>query len=136
MGVEFTDNSIQVKGLLEDACEEWLEEAAGEVEAQVKRNQTRVDTGQTKGGWTHTVDRSAKSATIGNPLENAIWEEYGTGEYALEGGRKGGWVYRDAKGEFHRTLGKTPLRPLFKGFNALKQRIKASLESKLKGGLS
>lgn len=134
--IEFTDNSLKVKGLMEDICEAWLEEAAGELEAQAKRNQTRVDSGQTKGGWTHQVDASAKTATVGNPLENAIWEEYGTGDYALKGdGRKGGWVYRDAKGEFHRTHGKTPLRPLHKAFTSTKPKLKKSLESKL-GGLN
>lgn len=131
---ELTDNSIKVKGLMEDICLEWLEEAAGELEAQTKRNQTRVDTGQTKGGWTHEVDASSKTATIGNPLENAIWEEYGTGDYALGGdGRKGGWVYRDAKGEWHKTHGKKPLRPMFKAFSSTKPKLQKSLESKLGG---
>ena len=42
--------------------------------------------------WTYQVDESKLEATIGNPMENAIWEEFGTGEYALNGdGRKGKW---------------------------------------------
>ena len=131
MAVKLEDNSIKVKGAISDACSQWLEEAAAEMEAQTKRNQTRVDTGDTKGGWTHTVN--GLTATIGNPLENAIWEEYGTGEYALEGGRKGGWSYRDKKGEWHFTRGKKPLRPLHKAFTANKAKIKKFLESKLKG---
>lgn len=87
--VEFTDNRIKVEAALDDAVIAFLYEAAGEVEAQTKRAQTRVDTGQTKGAWTHHVDEDKGEAVIGNPLENAIWEEYGTGEYALKGnGRK------------------------------------------------
>lgn len=133
--LEFEDYSIKVKDAIEDACLQWLEEASGELEAQAKRNQTRVDTGQTKGGWTHKVDGSAKQATVGNPLENAIWEEFGTGDYALKGdGRKGGWVYKDAKGEWHRTNGKKPLRPLHTAFESTKPKLRMSLESKL-GGL-
>lgn len=130
--VVFEDNSISVKGAISSACKAWLEEAAGELEAQTKRNQTRVDTGDTKGGWTHRV-LSDSEAVVGNPLENAIWEEYGTGEYALKGGRKGGWVYQDDRGEWHRTKGKTPLRPLHKAFSANRAKIQKMLESKLKG---
>lgn len=131
--VKFTDNSVKVKKALADLCGQWLEEASGELEAQTKRNQTRVDTGATKGGWTHKVT-SKTEAVVGNPLENAIWEEFGTGEYALEGnGRKGGWVYKDAKGEFHRTKGKKPLRALHKAFTANKAKLKKALQEKLKG---
>lgn len=132
MTVEFEDNSIKVKAAISDACTQWLEEAAAELEAQTKRNQTRVQTGATKGGWTHRV-LSEKEAVVGNPLENAIWEEYGTGEYALKGGRKGGWVYQDQKGEWHRTNGKKPLRPLHTAFQENKAKIQKFLESKLKG---
>lgn len=62
-------------------------------------------------------------AVIGNPLENAIWEEYGTGEYALKGnGRKNPWVYKDERG-WHTTHGKKPLRPLQKAFDKTKSKI-------------
>lgn len=105
--VEFTDNRIKVEAALDDAVIAFLYEAAGEVEAQTKRAQTRVDTGQTKGAWTHHVDEDKGEAVIGNPLENAIWEEYGTGEYALKGnGRKKPWVYKDERGDWHTTHGK------------------------------
>lgn len=133
--VTFEDNSLKVKAALGDACKQWLEEASGELEAQTKRNQTRVDTGATKGGWTHQVI-SDTEAVVGNPLENAIWEEYGTGEYALKGGRKGGWVYKSNKdGKFYRTMGKPPLRPLHKAYTSIKGKLQKSLEQYLKKGL-
>ena len=70
------------------------------------------------------VDESKCEGKIGSNLENAIWEEFGTGEYALHGdGRKGGWVYKDAKGNFHYTRGKTPNRPLNNAFTALKSKL-------------
>lgn len=132
--LQFEDNSIKVKDAIEKACLAWLEEAAAELESQTARNQTRVDTGATKGGWTHRVDKAAMTATVGNPLENAIWEEFGTGEYALNGGRKGGWTYQDAKGDWHRTKGKKPLRPLHKAYTQNKSKIQKAFKAKL-GGL-
>lgn len=134
MPVDFTDNSIKVKAALEDAVLVFLEEATGELEAQTARNQTRVATGDTKGKWTHVVDEGKLEGVVGNPLENAIWEEFGTGEYALEGnGRKGGWKYQDEKGEWHYTTGKTPLRPLHKAYTKLKPKIIKRAEEVLKG---
>lgn len=119
-GVEFEDFSIQVKKAIEEKALKFLEEAASEVESQARRN-SRVDTGQLKGSWTHVVDESAQKATIGSPLENAIWEEFGTGEYAAHGdGRKGGWVYRDDAGDYHHTLGKKPNHTLQRAFDQKK----------------
>lgn len=93
MSVKFTDNSMQCKNLIDNAVYKFLEESSGYVESEVKRN-TRVDTGQLKASWTHFIDDEEGSAYIGSPLENAIWEEYGTGIQAENGdGRKTGWVY-------------------------------------------
>ena len=132
MAVEFQDFSMEVKAALEGAVEQFLEEAGSEMESQAMRNQTRVDTGQTKGGWTHIVED--KKVTIGNPLENAIWEEFGTGEYSIKGGRQGGWVYRDKRtGKFYRTRGKSALRPLHTAWTASKGKIIRRAEQILKG---
>lgn len=121
--VEFTNNSMQIKKALREKAIAFLEEAAGEVQTAV-HNASRVDTGETRGSYTHVVDESALEATIGSPEENAIWEEFGTGEYALHGdGRKGGWFYKDKKGHGHFTRGKTPNRPLEKAFKATKGAI-------------
>lgn len=132
MSVEFTDNSIKVKEAITEAAIAYLYEAGGELEAQVKRN-TRVDTGQTKGSWQHVVNESNLEAIVGNPLENAIWEEFGTGEYALNGdGRKGGWHYVDSKGIGHFTKGKTPTRAFQKAFTSLKAVLIKRAEDALK----
>lgn len=66
MSVKFEDNSIKVKAALNHATIQWLYEASGELEAQVKRN-TRVDTGQTKGSWTYKVDEANGEAMVGQP---------------------------------------------------------------------
>lgn len=123
MSVEFQDFSIQVTEALEEKAVQFLEEAASEIESAAKRG-SRVDSGQLKGSWNHQVDESAKEAKVGSPLENAIWEEFGTGEYALHGdGRRGGWTYQDDKGDWHHTTGKTPNRTLHNAFESKKAAV-------------
>lgn len=130
--VEFEDNRVVVKRALEDAVGKFLIEASGELVGQAARN-SRVKTGQTKGSYKANVDENEGVATIGSELENAIWEEFGTGEYALHGdGRKGGWVFKDAKGDYHFTMGKTPNRPLHNAFTELKNKIIRMAEEKFK----
>lgn len=120
MAVKFTDNRMQVMEAMKDAALQYLAEAAGEMVSQTAR-ETAVDTGQLKGSWNYKIDEAKLEATIGSPLENAIWEEFGTGEYALNGdGRKGGWVYEDAKGDWHRTRGKPPKRVFYRTYTRLK----------------
>ena len=88
MSVQFEDNSMFIIDEIENAALKFLEEASGELESQVKRN-TRVDTGQLKNSWEHVVDADNMIGIVGSAEENAIWEEFGTGEYALIGnGRK------------------------------------------------
>ncbi len=94
-----------------------------------------MDTGQTKGSYQYKVQEGSSESTVhvGSNLENAIWEEFGTGEYALHGdGRKGGWKYVDAKGKGHFTMGKKPNRPLYNAFHALREKLKRRLEEILK----
>jgi hypothetical protein len=131
--VEFKDFSIKVQGLIDDRINAVLEECAGEVESQVKRN-SRVDTGKTKNSFSHKVDSSKHIAYIGSPEQNAIWEEYGTGEYAIEGnGRQGGWAYKDAKGDWHKTTGKKPSRAFHKAYVSTKNQIVSHIQDSMKG---
>lgn len=131
--VVFEDYTIKVENAIDDKINAVLEECAGELESQVKRN-TRVDTSQTKNSWQHFVDDDNHEATIGSNVENAIWEEFGTGEHALKGnGRKGGWVYKDEKGKWHRTHGKKPSRAFWNAFVSLKNKIITHIQNSLKG---
>lgn len=130
--VQFEDNRVRVINALNEGILNFLEEASGEIEAQAKRN-TRVETSQTKGAWTHRVDNAKFEAVVGNPLENAIWEEFGTGEYAIHGdGRKGGWKYQDIHGKWHFTRGKTPSRALQRAIDSKKSTIGRVLAEKLR----
>lgn len=131
--VEFQDFSIKVKGAIDDKINAVLEECAGEVESQTKRN-SRVDTGKTKNSFQHKVDAASHTAYIGSNEENAIWEEFGTGEHALQGnGRKGGWRYKDAKGKWHYTKGKKPSRAFWNAYTSLKNAIIKRIQDSLKG---
>lgn len=133
MGIKFEDNRVKVEEAIRDGVIAFLYEAIGELQSQVMRN-TRVKTGQTKGSWEYTVDEEKLEAMVGSALENAIWEEFGTGEYALKGnGRKGGWFYVDEDGKGHFTYGKKPTKALHNAFVRLKPSIMAQLEKVLKG---
>ena len=131
--VIFEDYTIKVQNAIDDKISAVLEECAGELESQVKRN-SRVDTGKTKNSFQHKVVDSEHTAYIGSNDENAIWEEFGTGEHALKGdGRKGGWFYKDAKGDGHFTHGKKPSRAFWHAYIALKSKIIKHIQDSLKG---
>lgn len=136
--IRFLDYTEEVKGRIAQLAPAVLEEVAGEVESQTKQN-TAVRTGQTKNSWTHRVEQDSNmyTATVGSPMQNAVWEEYGTGEYALNGnGRKGGWYYVDEEGKGHFTHGKRPRRPCFKAYSTLKNKMIQHMRDRFKGGLS
>ena len=127
------DHTGEVKKELEKAAIAWLYEAGSELQAQTMRN-TAVDTGQLKGSWRLEVDKDELEAIVGSPLENAIWEEFGTGEHALEGkGRNTPWVYQDAKGNWHYTKGKRPRRALHNAFTRLNPKLIKLAQEKFKG---
>lgn len=138
MSVEFTDNTAKISAALSEGIVAFLHEVGSTTLKHVHRN-SRVDTGNTKGSYDYVVDEGENESTviIGSPLENAIWEEFGTGEYALHGdGRKGGWTYKSKKdGKFYHTYGKTPKQPLTKAFQTTAPKIKNQLAKVIKESL-
>lgn len=131
--ITFEDYSAKVKDAIKEAGIAFLHEVGVEFVAQTARN-SRVKTEQTKGSWDYQVNESDLEVQIGSPLENAIWEEFGTGEYALnDDGRKGGWFYYDELGNGHFTHGKKPNRALWNAFESLKSKIQIAMENQLKG---
>ena len=144
--IEFEDNTDEIIGVMREKALAWLEEAGGEIEAQTKTNSRRQrGGGGTAGSFEHKVDEGTMTCSIGSPEENAIWEEFGTGEYALNGdGRAGAWyvpvdsytgekrptyngqvviVYGKNGKKFYKTNGKRGTRALFNAFNSMKVRI-------------
>lgn len=131
--IEFTDNSAKVKAALDKSIIAFFHEVGGEVASQAARR-TRVDSGSLAGDWDYKIDEGAKTVTIGNPQENAIWEEFGTGMYALKGdGRKTPWKYQHPKRGWVTTRGKTPTRALFNAWEACKGKVEKQLANVLKG---
>ena len=124
MSIVFKDFSKIVLQKIQETGEIFLEEVGGEVEAQTKRN-TKVDTGKTKGSWEHRVNTDKMEVQIGSRYKNALWEELGTGIYALNGdGRKTKWVYKSPKdGKFYATVGKKPRRALYRAYTSKRNLI-------------
>lgn len=137
MAVTFKNNRIEVETKLKELAQSTLYEVAGEMTSRVIRNQDKHrKTGQTSESWRYVVTEDGETtvAVIGSDYQNAIWEEFGTGEYALHGnGRKGGWAYEDEQGNWHRTMGKKPRRPFHKAYTALKNKIIKHIQDVFKG---
>lgn len=136
MSIKFNDFSDELKAKIQHECVNWLEEASGEVESQTKKN-TKVghpNGGKTKGSWEHKVHDGKLEAEVGSRYKNALWEEFGTGIYALNGdGRKNvPWFYKDAEGKGHMTSGKRPRRALFRAYNSLKGKIIRNCQRRFK----
>ena len=131
--IEFKDYSKIVIDKIHKEAVAFLEEASGEIEHQTVQN-TKVDTGKTKNSFRHQVDSSKHTAYIGSSDENAIWEEYGTGEFAIKGnGRQGGWTYKDEKGNWHKTKGKKPSRAFHNAYISKKNQIINRIQNSMKG---
>lgn len=96
MAVKFDDFSFKVKAALDDTTIAWLHEASNEIKSQAQRDCKMDDDAgkQLKGSYANVVHEGQGQAQIGSPLEQAYWEEWGTGSHAAHGdGRKGWWVY-------------------------------------------
>ena len=126
MSVVFKDFSKIVIDKLHTTGEKFLEEMGDEVESQTKRNTKVADKngGKTKNSWEHIVNADKMEVQIGSRYKNALWEEFGTGIYALNGdGRKTKWVYRTEDGKYHTTVGKKPRRALHRAYESKKNLI-------------
>lgn len=156
----FEDYTLKCINAMDDKINAALYEVAGEIKSQAVRN-SRHDTRDTEKGFGYHVDESAHEAEIGNTKINGLWEEFGTGEHALEGkGRKGYWVFvkgsdgsssntgksyslKEAKRamailrskglEAYYTSGKKPTRALYRAFHEHKHKYDKVFQKALKG---
>lgn len=156
--IRFENNLMRVLDAMDDAVNGALAEVAGELVSRTKRNidmEHRVDTGRTKNSWRYRINRSKHEATIGSNYKNAIWDEMGTGEYAVNNdGRKGGWwikvgfggiskkkaekygwakVVRDKDGnlKYVFTYGKKPTRAFFNAYTSYKNALIRTIEARI-----
>ncbi|HAJ96423.1 MAG TPA: hypothetical protein DCO72_01630 [Ruminococcus sp.] len=97
------DNSPAVKAALKKSVSNFLTEAGGEIVSQIVDNsRNRADTRQTTNSYRYQIEEESTEQTvyIGSDLMNAVYEEFGTGEFALKGnGKKGGWWIPVGNGE-------------------------------------
>ena len=103
-GLEEVLNSIDSLADLEE-LQSALGKACAVVEASAKQKAPK-DTGALARSITSKIEDT--EGIIFTPLEYAPYVEYGTGLFAEEGGRSTPWVYKDDKGEWHRTSGQKP----------------------------
>ena len=152
---EFEDNSVKILRALDEVGQQWLEDATRILHRQVVQN-SRVDTGQTKSSWKKVVE--GDKGIVGSTSENAVWEEFGTGHYAVNGdGKKGAWyvpvekvlgkkkptyngkvviVYGKNNQAYYKTNGKKPNRALQNARNSTEKKIQKRLEQLIKENLS
>lgn len=95
--VVFEDNSVKVKNALEEKVIAFLYEVGGDLRSRTQRNADKYNkTSKTSGSYEYKVDEGQLAVHVGSNYDNAIWEEFGTGEFASETGhvgRQGWWVY-------------------------------------------
>lgn len=161
---EFQDFTIKVTEEMNEALIAALYEAAGELENMTIDNSRQ---GHKYGDryatqlWSHSVDEGKMEAHVGSQHEAGFWEEFGTGEHALNNdGRKGWWVYVEgqdsgsggksyatreeaedaaeflrkvAKLDAYATNGIEPNRPLFRAFQSAQHVVQSIFDAKLKG---
>lgn len=126
VNVKFEDYKINVLAKLDQKAVIFLEEAKGSLQSQASRNSPEKEGTLKQSFQTDSfVDEAEKTAYIGSSLEYAKWQEFGTGEYALNGnGRKGGWLYKDPyTGEKVFTRGNHPRRMLYHAYEQKKSTV-------------
>ena len=106
------------------------------------RSRIPVDTAAAKTSVNQHIIESSDTMLVddvGPEVGYGPYLEYGTGEYAESGqGRKGGWRYKDAHGNWHFTMGMHPqpyMRPTaLEDKDQIISAIEAALQLKLNNG--
>lgn len=125
------DLNKYINELLPEAVTRGLKKACIAVEVQAKRN-CPVDDGVLRASITHEIDGLA--GYVGSGVEYAPYVHQGTGIYAVNGdGRKTPWIYKDAEGKVHRTVGQKPQPFLQEAVDSLERKIPKLIEEGLKG---
>ena len=101
--VQFQDFSLKVKAAINETSIAWLEEVAKEVTSHAQKHCSLGESysDDLRKSYTNKVYGAQGKAEVYSTLEQAFWEEFGTGEHADtkknggKQGRKGWWVYKD-----------------------------------------
>lgn len=96
--VKFYDYSVNVKSAIKEKALAFLKEIGGEIRSQASRNSRRRKS-HTADSFEYKIDKENMAVHIGSDYWNAIYEEFGTGEHAINGdGRKGYWIFVKSNG--------------------------------------
>lgn len=130
------DNTNEVIREMERKVAKALEAVGIQCSSHAKQNitaATRIATGTMRNTINHVVRTDEGAVYVGTNTRYAIYHEYGTGIYADGGGgRKTPWVYKDAKGEYHRTRGIKPIHFLKNAVQDHANEYKQIIEKHLK----
>lgn len=133
MAIENLDKLISKLEKLDDV-NQAMEQACILVENEAKIK-CPVDNGLLRNSITHYIEDNPNEliGVVGTNVEYAPYVEFGTGIYSsLGNGRQDRWKYKDAKGEWHSTIGQHPQPYLQPALEENRRKQKKCLKSKLK----
>ena len=120
------------------SVEQAVNEACILVENDAKKR-CPVDTGELRMSITHEIEETSENRTtgaVGTNLEYAPYVEFGTGIFSsLGNGRQDRWSYKDAKGEWHSTIGQQPQPYLHPALYDNREEVKKLIQKKIEEGV-
>lgn len=136
MAIENLDKLISKLEKLDDV-NQAMEQACILVENEAKIK-CPVDNGLLRNSITHYIEDNPNElvGVVGTNVEYAPYVEFGTGIYSsLENGRQDRWKYKDAKGEWHSTIGQHPQPYLQPALEENRRKIEKMFKEQIKKGV-
>lgn len=136
MAIENLDKLISKLEKLEDV-NQAMEQACILVENEAKIK-CPVDNGLLRNSITHYIEDNPNElvGVVGTNVEYAPYVEFGTGIYSsLGNGRQDRWKYKDAKGEWHSTIGQHPQPYLQPALEENRRKIEKMFKEQIKKGV-
>lgn len=136
MAIENLDKLISKLEKL-DNVNQAMEQACILVENEAKIK-CPVDNGLLRNSITHYIEDNPNElvGVVGTNVEYAPYVEFGTGIYSsLGNGRQDRWKYKDAKGEWHSTIGQHPQPYLQPALEENRRKIEKMFKEQVKKGV-
>ena len=136
MAIENLDKLISKLEKLDDV-NQAMEQACILVDNEAKIK-CPVDNGLLRNSITHYIEDNPNEliGVVGTNVEYAPYVEFGTGIYSsLGNGRQDRWKYKDAKGEWHSTIGQHPQPYLQPALEENRRKIEKMFKEQIKKGV-
>lgn len=136
MAIENLDKLISKLEKLDDV-NQAMEQVCILVENEAKIK-CPVDNGLLRNSITHYIEDNPDElvGVVGTNVEYAPYVEFGTGIYSsLGNGRQDRWKYKDAKGEWHSTIGQHPQPYLQPALEENRRKIEKMFKEQVKKGV-